>query len=66
MILMYVFVGNNGNSLEVENVDDRVAEVLVFDLFLLSPLLSQIIRSVILSDGDSLLAVHNKRYFVHK
>jgi len=28
----YVFVGNSGNVLEVENVGDRVAEVLVFDL----------------------------------
>ena len=28
----YVFVGNSGNVLEVENVGDRVAEVVVFDL----------------------------------
>lgn len=28
----YIFVGNNGNALEVENVGDRVAEILVFDL----------------------------------
>ena len=28
----YVYVGNSGNVLEVENVGDRVAEVLVFDL----------------------------------
>jgi len=28
----YIFVGNGGNSVQVENVGDRVAEVLVFDL----------------------------------
>jgi len=28
----YILVGNNGNSLQVENVGDRVAEILVFDL----------------------------------
>jgi len=28
----YIFVGNGGNSLQVENVGNRVAEVLVFDL----------------------------------
>jgi redox-sensitive bicupin YhaK (pirin superfamily) len=28
----YIFVGRSGNVLEVENVGDRVAEVLVFDL----------------------------------
>ena len=30
--LMYVLVGNSGNFVEVENVCDRVAEVLVLDL----------------------------------
>lgn len=28
----YIFVGNDENSLEVQNVGDRVAEVVVFDL----------------------------------
>ncbi|KAF8817094.1 Pirin-domain-containing protein [Phlegmacium glaucopus] len=28
----YIFVGNAGNSLQVENVGDRIAEILVFDL----------------------------------
>ena len=28
----YIYVGNSGNILEVENVGDRVAEVVVFDL----------------------------------
>ena len=28
----YIFVGNKGNALEVENLGDRVAEILVFDL----------------------------------
>lgn len=28
----YIFVGNAGNSLEVKNIGDRVAEVLAFDL----------------------------------
>jgi len=28
----YISVENDGNSLQVENIGDRVAEILVFDL----------------------------------